>query len=430
MQTFSPALCFGLLFGLSLPVAAQQTLREEVKDIETAAHWIYDDLPKAMAAAKESGKPLLVVLRCVPCPPGKALDLQVMQPDQALEALEKKFVCVRIIQTKGLDLKLFAYDYDMSWAAMFLTADGAVLGRYGTRNASGPGSDSLLSAAGFRLAAERALKLHAGYPANKAQLAGKLAKSADYAKPEEIPGLQDRAQGATTRKNCIHCHMVREFAIRAKWEAGTLKAEDLYVYPMPQRIGLMLDVDDGLLVKSVAQGSLAAAAGLAAGDELVSINGQPLISTADAQWALHTSPSEGSITVTLKRDGAGQTLEKEVKLSGDWKESDLTWRASSWYGLRQGVKFEPLSAADREKQGIAEGNLALAIRGMFGKNGPKLQQAGLKVSDVIVAIDGKATNLNESQFLAQLRLNYGPKDSVKFTILRGDKRQDITVPLW
>jgi len=64
---------------------------------------------------------------------------------------------VRVIQAKGLDLKLFTYDYDMSWAAMFLTADGAVLGRYGTRNASGPGSDSLLSVAGFRKAAERAL---------------------------------------------------------------------------------------------------------------------------------------------------------------------------------------------------------------------------------------------------------------------------------
>lgn len=410
------------------PVAAQQSLREQVKDIETAPHWIYDDLPQALATAKQTGKPLLVVLRCVPCPPGKTLDGQVMQPDQELEAVEKKFVCVRIIQTKGLDLKLFTYDFDMSWAAMFLTADGDVLGRYGTRNATGPGSDSLLSAAGFRKAAELALELHAGYPGNKQRLAGKLAKSADFARPEEIPGLQDRAKVATTRQNCIHCHMVREFTMRAKWETGRLSAADLWVYPMPQRVGLTLAVDDGLRVQSVAEGTPAAKAGIAAGDQLVTLGGQPLVSTADVQWALHISPTEVTLPVTLRR--GGKILEQELQLSGDWKESDIGWRASSWYGLRQGVKFEPLSAADREKQKLPEGNLALAIRGMYGQGGPKLQQAGLKMGDVIVAIDGRTAALNESQFLAQLRLNYGPKDSVKFTILRGDQRQEITVPLW
>jgi hypothetical protein len=102
---------------------AAQSLRESLKDIPVADHWIYDDLPAAIAQAKESGKPLLVVLRCVPCPPGRALDEQVMQPAGDLAELEKQFVCVRVIQTNGLDLDLFQYDYDMSWACMFLNAD-------------------------------------------------------------------------------------------------------------------------------------------------------------------------------------------------------------------------------------------------------------------------------------------------------------------
>lgn len=29
-------------------------------------HWIYNDLPKALAAAAETRKPMLVVFRCVP----------------------------------------------------------------------------------------------------------------------------------------------------------------------------------------------------------------------------------------------------------------------------------------------------------------------------------------------------------------------------
>jgi serine protease Do len=403
-------------------------LREQVKDITPAPHWIYDDLPRAEAEARETGKPLLVVLRCVPCPPGKTLDGQVMNPDPELEALEKKFVCVRVIQTKGLDLKRFSYDYDMSWAAMFLTADGTILGRYGTRNASGHQSDNLISVSGFRRAAERALALHANYPANKAQLADKLAKSVDYPRPEEIPGLTDRKGVATTRRNCIHCHMVREYALRAKWEAGQLTKKDLFVFPMPQRVGLTLDVDDGLVVQKVAPGSAAAQAGFAPGDELVSISGQPLISTADVQWALHIAPVEATLPVTLRRNG--KLLEKELKLSGDWKESDISWRASSWYGLRQGVKFEELPAAERAKLGLTDNQLALVIKGLYGRGGPKLQQAGFKVGDVIVAIDGKDTRLTESQFLTFHRLNYGPQDRIKFTIQRGGKRQDISIQSW
>lgn len=419
---------FALLLVGTPAAAAEPTLREEVKDIETAPHWIYDDLPRAQAVAKESGQPLLVVLRCVPCPPGRTLDGQVMQPDRELEALEKKFICVRVIQTKGLDLKLFQYDYDMSWAALFLTPDGAILGRYGTRNASGPGSDGLLSVAGFRAAAERALQLFANYPANKQQLAGKVPTTADYARPELIPGLQERAQGETTRKTCIHCHMVREYTLRAKWEAGQLKPADLWVYPMPQRVGLTLDVEDGLRVKAVSPGSPAAQAGIEPEDELVLLAGQPLISTADVQWVLHTSPVEARLPVTFRRTGKLQS--GELQLAGDWKQADISWRASSWYGLRQGIKFEPLPQADRTARGIAPGQLALAIRGMFGRGGPKLQQAGLKTGDVIVALDGQTAELDESQFLARLRLDHGPADSVKLTILRGNNRQDFTIPLW
>ncbi len=35
-------------------------------DVLSAGRWIYNDFPKGVAEAKQSGKPLLVVLRCVP----------------------------------------------------------------------------------------------------------------------------------------------------------------------------------------------------------------------------------------------------------------------------------------------------------------------------------------------------------------------------
>jgi hypothetical protein len=352
-----------------------------------------------------------------------------MQPSADLEKLEKQFVCVRIVHTKGLDLSLFQYDYDMSWAAMFLEADGTILGRYGTRVASGKEkSDSHISLAGFRKAAERTLALHQNFPANKELLAGKRGKKPDYEVPEQIPGLDERATGTLKKENCIHCHMVREFALRAKWEAGKLTANDLKVYPMPERIGLTIDIDDGLRVTSIAEGSAAEEAGIEIGDELVTLSGQPLISLADIQWVLHTSPDESQLALTLKR--GDEKLKKTVTLSGNWKQSDIAWRASSWYGLRHGLKTEPLSAADKKARGLVEDDLALAVKGMFGKGGPKLQQAGLRMNDVIVAVDGKTDAMSESDFLIWLRLNHGPKDSVKFTVLRGDDRRELTVPMW
>jgi hypothetical protein len=422
-----------LLLGFSIAHAAdfaeQSELGKSIKDIPVAAHWIYDDLAKAKAEAKETGKPLLVVLRCVPCPPGKTLDTAVMQPDKELEAIEKQFVCVRIIQTKGLDLSLFQYDYDMSWAAMFLSPDLTIYGRYGTRNASGPGSDAILSAAAFQKAAERALALHKGYPANKQQLAAKKGTTPDYPVPEKTPGLEERGKGETTRQTCIHCHMVKEFALRAKWEAGKLSPADIWVYPMPDRVGLELDPEDGLLVKFVAPGSPAAKAGLTAGDSLVSAAGQPLISTADLQWVLTATPTEAKLPLTFRH--GGKVLEKTLALTGDWKQqSNIAWRASSWYGLRQGLKVEPLTPADKKSRGIEDDNLALAVKGLFGKGAPKLQEAGLRNGDIIVAVDGKSDDMSESTFLASLRLDHGPKDSIKFTVLRGEKKQELTIPMW
>ena len=138
---------------------------------------------------------------------------------------------------------------------------------------------------------------------------------------------------------------------------------------------LALDVDDGLLVTAVEKDAPAAKAGLAAGDELVSAGGQPLISTADFQWVLHTSSADAKLPVTIRR--GGKTLEKTIVLAGNWKErSNIAWRASSWYGLRQGLKVEP-----QNKLGWS--NLA-SIAGRMGHH-----EKALTFAERAIAIDPK-----------------------------------------
>ena len=52
-----------------------------------------------------------------------------------------RFVCVRLVQANAMDLTLFQFDYDLTFAAFFMNADRTIYGRYGSRSARNPSSD-------------------------------------------------------------------------------------------------------------------------------------------------------------------------------------------------------------------------------------------------------------------------------------------------
>ena len=56
-----------------------ETVRSDRKQVEALGSWIYDDLPRAVGLAKESGKPLLVVFRCIPCEACSKFDDEVVR---------------------------------------------------------------------------------------------------------------------------------------------------------------------------------------------------------------------------------------------------------------------------------------------------------------------------------------------------------------
>ena len=58
-----------LLLGVAALNAAEdrkERVLSDRKDVESAGKWIYNDLPKGFAEAARTGKPLLVVIRCIP----------------------------------------------------------------------------------------------------------------------------------------------------------------------------------------------------------------------------------------------------------------------------------------------------------------------------------------------------------------------------
>ena len=59
-------LFLGLLVAALLPVQDKERLRAALGDTAPEGAWVYDDFQAGVAEAARSGKPLMVVLRCVP----------------------------------------------------------------------------------------------------------------------------------------------------------------------------------------------------------------------------------------------------------------------------------------------------------------------------------------------------------------------------
>src|SRR5262249_4949082 len=155
-----------------------------------------------------------------------------------------------------------------------------------------------------------------------------------------------------------------------------------------------VDRDRGDRVRAVAAGSPAARAGLSAGDVLRSVNGLPVASFTDVQYALHRSPARGSIPVAWER--AGKAHAGRLELAEGWRKTDVSWR----WSLR-GLQPEPCVDGEdltpQEKKQLGLGARRLAFRqGPFVR--PEARHAGVQVHDVIIGVDGRALEMTARQF--------------------------------
>ena len=286
----------------------EQKVRGDKAKVEAAGFWIYNDLPRAFAEAKQSNKPLLVVMRCIPCEQCVKLDDDLVEKDERLRPLLEKFVRVRVVSANSLDLSLFQFDTDQSFAVFMLNGDGTIYGRFGTRSDQSHWADDV-SIEGLAKALEGALELHAAYPGNKAELAAKKGPAPDFATPRQYPKLQGKYgeqlnYDGNVVQSCIHCHQIgdaeRQFY---RDENGAIPDKVLFPYPHPKALGLILDPKQRATVLRVEHDSVAARAGFEAGDEIQKLAGQPPLSIADVQWVLHQVPASGGTVPALVKRG-------------------------------------------------------------------------------------------------------------------------------
>ena len=397
-----------------------------------AVKWL-EDFDEAKAIAAREGRPLFVVMRCLPCKQCADFDTAVLESGPVLDPLLRQFVTVRLTSVQSIDLRQFPMqsmqDLDLSWWGWFIAPEGNIYGVFGGKDEHGDRSRISIEALASTL--RRVLAHHFDPRRGDWNVDARPATGEKPLTPFDLAGFKSWARRLddSTKLDCLHCHQVAEI-LRQPAIDGKLfdKQRDLQIWPYPENIGLVLQRDDGLLVTQVTSGSPAEAAGLVEGDRLVTAMSKKLFSQADLRAVLqHIEPGGGRLHL---RWFHGETLmEGSLELAAGWKQVVLDWRqsiASGNIGAQPGFAWpNAMKDADKKKLGIPLKDMA--IRPFFGSGGNWVaRRAGLNSGDVIIAVNGESPNLFGREFLVWFRTRVEPGDEVTLKV-RDPKGKERTI---
>lgn len=351
-----------------------------------------------------------------------------------MKDLMNQFVCARLVQANRLDLTKFQFDYDLTFAIFFMNADGTIYGRYGTRS-SIKEAEKELSSEGFMASMHAALKVHQGYPKNKGLLEGKQAKPTKFKTPNDFPSLRGKYQATINYKNntsrsCLHCHQVNDAHRAIYRDAGKRIPDELiFIYPLPKEVGFSLDPKTRATVSKVIDNSPADKAGMQEGDELLTLDGQSILSIADVQWVLHHAGSRDRLPMTVQREG-GKTADLTLVLEEGWRRKvNIAWRVSSWPLRRMGtggLRLAEMSNEELKRAGLNESQLALKVDhvGQYGAHAVA-KRAGFRKGDILTSFAGNTKAMTRSEFLAFATQSTKPGQRVEVGVLRNGRRMKL-----
>ncbi|MBI1832778.1 MAG: PDZ domain-containing protein [Planctomycetes bacterium] len=320
------------------------------------------------------------------------------------------FVRVRLTRIEEYDLNLFEFDYDLTMMIFFLDPTGKkVYARYGQRNAVN--ADALQSLDGLAHTMKSVLAMHAS------------AEPKFAPRSSEQPRFVHDIQGAKGR-GCFHCHNVRESLNRELKINGQWTSDKAWHFPLPDNIGLTMEVNRGNVVAKVKPKTAAEKAGLQQGDQLTFAGNVPIHSIADLQYALEHLPAKTELKLRWLREG--QTENAELALSDGWRRGDIRWR-HSMHGLVPNLYLggANLTADERAKLGLSATQVAFRLNTPVGT---RAKAAGFEPGDIILGVEGQwLDNMDDNRFFYWLQSQYLAGDTVRFTIVRQGKRTTQSV---
>jgi serine protease Do len=321
-------------------------------------------------------------------------------------------VRVRLPQIEFSDLNVFEFDYDLTFMVFFLNADEQIYGRYGSRDEHGP--ESRMSLAGLNYAMRAALDNH-------------RQRDRSLPVPPRPPAKTVRHfESSRYRNGCIHCHQVKEIMQSDLKRAGKWDRDMVWRYPLPDNLGMLLEIDRGNVVARVDPRSPAGQAGLQPGDVLRRVGATMTHSQADVQFALDKAPATGTLPVAWQR--GSQSYEADVALPEHWRKTVLVWRASA-QGLMPSLKLfgRDLSSDEKRALGLAANRMVFEHRDRVI---PPAVAAGVQPGDIILGLDGQELfDMTSYEFRIYVQRRYLVGDVVKVNVLRAGERLDLSMTL-
>jgi hypothetical protein len=350
----------------------------------------------------------------------KSLDAQVVRPEdgELARLLNNDFIPVRIVNFKGVDMNLFKFDYDLTFAVLMMNANGYTYSRFGTMDATH--TTERMSIAGLKKAMRDVLALHKN---------GGMQAAMPALPKFTLDDMPSYRRNRVAQEECAHCHFANNFRIKELRAAGKFTKDVLLQYPLPENIGITLDVDNNNVVKAVLPDSPAQRGGVQPGDVIMRANESPVFTSADLQFVLNAVPDEGQVSLQVSRGGKMQPP-ITLQLSKGWRRTDISWRASQAdIPPTVGIWMEPLNPEQKKQRGIAPDKMALRVTVFFRGEEWVKTRGDLRMNDIIVGINGEPLpSMNTRQFHSHFRLRFNVGDTATLNVLRGNQRVDVKVP--
>ena len=124
---------------------------------------------------------------------------------------------------KGVNLDVFRFDYDLTFAALLMHPDGTIYHTYGGRDATDPSSHH--SVASFVRTLEETRKEHEEHRAAPRKH-----------RKRTVEQLRERV--GHKEPDCYHCHMVHDYETAYLQQKRRWKRDLAWIYPDPIQAGL------------------------------------------------------------------------------------------------------------------------------------------------------------------------------------------------